>query len=108
MFSGFTLKAVTLVTAGTLTLGGTAALAASTPSVQHGLRSIASGWGQQVSEKVEWCKSQLKAGDHGIGKCVSAFARTHGKTVSAAAHARNDAREDLREAADKDRGSHSR
>ncbi len=107
MFSGFTLKAATLITAGTLTLGGTGALAASTPSVQHGLRSIASGWGQQVSERVEWCKSQLN-GEHGIGKCVSTFAKTHGKTVKAAAHARNGAREDLREAADKDRGSHRR
>ncbi len=105
MFSGFTLKAATVITAGTLTLGGSAALAASTPSVQHGLSSA---WGQQVSERVEWCKSQLKAGEHGIGKCVSTFAKTHGKTVSAAARTRNDAREDLREAADKDRGSHSR
>ncbi len=108
MFSGFTLKAATLITAGTLALGGTAAVVASTPSVQHGLSSIASGWGQQVSERVEWCKSHRKAGDHGIGKCVSTFARTHGKTVSAAAHARNDAREDSREAADKNRGSHRR
>ncbi len=106
MSSGFSLKAATVIAAGTLALGGGAAAAASTPSVQHGLSSIASGWGQQVSEKVEACQGARQTGEHGdqgIGKCVSAFAKTHGKTVSAGAHARNDAREDAREAADSDR-----
>ena len=36
-------------------------------------------WGQQVSEKVEWCKADLHTG-HGIGECVSDFAKTHGQT----------------------------
>jgi hypothetical protein len=35
-------------------------------------------WGQQVKHQVQTCKQQLAAGQHGIGKCVSAFAKQHG------------------------------
>jgi hypothetical protein len=40
-------------------------------------------WGQQVKQQVATCKAELKTGQHGIGDCVSAFAKQHGKTVSA-------------------------
>ena len=40
-------------------------------------------WGQQVKETVATCKDSLRAsGTRGIGQCVSAFAKQHGKTVS--------------------------
>jgi hypothetical protein len=39
-------------------------------------------WGQKVKEQVDTCKDALAAGQHGIGKCVSDFAKTHGDTVS--------------------------
>ncbi|HVC77231.1 MAG TPA: hypothetical protein VND96_12035 [Candidatus Micrarchaeaceae archaeon] len=39
-------------------------------------------WGQQVSQQVIACKAALKTGEHGIGQCVSAFAKQHGDTVS--------------------------
>jgi hypothetical protein len=35
-------------------------------------------WGHQVKEKVVTCKQDLPAGQHGIGKCVSDFAKQHG------------------------------
>ena len=41
-------------------------------------------WGQQVKQAVSDCKDSLRAsGTRGIGKCVSAFAKQHGKIVSA-------------------------
>jgi hypothetical protein len=42
-------------------------------------------WGQQVSNQVATCKSQLAAGQHGIGGCVSNFASQHGAAVASAA-----------------------
>lgn len=49
-------------------------------------------WGQQVKEQVQDCKDTLRAsGVRGIGECVSDFANTHGKTVSAN-HRNSDAR----------------
>jgi len=36
-------------------------------------------WGQQVKQKVVTCKQSLKPGEHGIGKCVSEFAKLHGQ-----------------------------
>ncbi len=39
-------------------------------------------WGQAVVDQVNTCKGALASGQHGIGQCVSAFAKTHGKTVS--------------------------
>ena len=41
-------------------------------------------WGQQVKQTVATCKETLRAsGTRGIGQCVSAFAKQHGKIVSA-------------------------
>ncbi|HET7466207.1 MAG TPA: hypothetical protein VFL29_06055 [Candidatus Dormibacteraeota bacterium] len=49
-------------------------------------------WGQQVSQQVQTCKDTLRAsGVRGIGQCVSAFAKQHGKAVSAE-HRNSDAR----------------
>jgi len=47
-------------------------------------------WGSQVTTVVNECKaSAARLGVHGIGQCVSSFARTHGDTVSDS-HAKND------------------
>lgn len=45
----------------------------------------ATGHGAEVTAAVAKCKAALKAGQHGIGQCVSAVANKHGKAVSAAA-----------------------
>ncbi len=45
----------------------------------------ATGHGAEVTAAVAKCKAALTAGQHGIGKCVSAVANKHGKAVSAAA-----------------------
>ncbi len=51
-----------------------------------------SDWGQQVKEQVQDCKDTLRAsGVRGIGECVSAFAKQHGKIVSGE-HRNSDAR----------------
>jgi hypothetical protein len=51
-----------------------------------------SDWGQQVTQQVQTCKDTLRAsGVRGIGQCVSAFAKQHGKAVSAE-HRNSDAR----------------
>ena len=47
----------------------------------------AKGHGAEVTAAVAKCKAALPAGQHGIGKCVSAVANKHGKAVSAAASA---------------------
>lgn len=39
-------------------------------------------WGKAVTLQVATCKAALKAGEHGIGQCVSAFAKQHGDIVS--------------------------
>ncbi len=39
-------------------------------------------WGKQVTAQVAACKDALKTGEHGIGQCVSAFAKQHGQQVS--------------------------
>ena len=54
----------------------TVAGAATTGSLDPGV------WGQQVSSRVQECKDALSAGQHGIGDCVSAFAKTHGAGVA--------------------------
>jgi uncharacterized membrane protein YgcG len=41
-----------------------------------------SNWGQQVVQQVQKCKAALAPGAHGIGDCVSAFAKQHGDQVS--------------------------
>jgi hypothetical protein len=45
-------------------------------------------WGQQVSTRVEQCKAELATGRHGIGDCVSSFAKTHGAAVASEARHR--------------------
>ena len=42
-----------------------------------------SDWGQQVVQQVDKCKAALAPGSHGIGQCVSTFAKQHGTQVSA-------------------------
>jgi hypothetical protein len=72
-------KGVAGIAAAALTLGGGAVVAmAATGSANP------AAFGQKVSEMVETCKA--KAGEHGasnggmnVGRCVSAFARTHGE-----------------------------
>jgi hypothetical protein len=44
----------------------------------------AKGHGADVTSAVARCKAALAPGQHGIGKCVSAVANKHGKTVSGA------------------------
>ena len=39
-------------------------------------------WGQQVVQQVSKCKDALAPGSHGIGQCVSTFAKQHGPAVS--------------------------
>jgi hypothetical protein len=39
-------------------------------------------WGSQVTQQVEKCKQTLPTGEHGIGPCVSTFAKQHGDTTS--------------------------
>ena len=39
-------------------------------------------WGANVVSTVRACKAALQPGEHGIGQCVSAVAKTHGKEVS--------------------------
>jgi hypothetical protein len=56
---------------------------ASTPGDQ----GQAGGHGAEVTAAVAKCKAALPAGQHGIGKCVSAVANKHGKAASAAASA---------------------
>jgi len=52
-----------------------------------------SNWGQQVVQQVDKCKDALAPGSHGIGECVSTFAKQHGKQESKHANeAASDAR----------------
>ncbi len=63
----------------TLALTGIGALAATlTGSVDPQV------WGQQVRDQVQSCKESLRPGQHGIGECVSDFARQHGPGVAGA------------------------
>jgi len=57
----------------------TVAGAATTGSLDPGV------WGQQVSNRVQECKAALADGHHGIGDCVSSFAKTHGAGVASEA-----------------------
>ena len=63
---------------------GVAALAA----VGIGTKAVTTGvanpldWGHTVTQQVQTCKANLAAGEHGIGQCVSAVAKTHGAAVS--------------------------
>jgi len=65
-------KTLVLVAAVALALAGTTALAAVTGSANPQV------WGQYMKDVVTTCKSQLGAGQHGIGNCVSTIASQHG------------------------------
>jgi hypothetical protein len=63
-------------------LASTAAAAATEAALTGSLNPA--DWGQQVKQTVATCKETLRAsGTRGIGQCVSAFAKQHGKIVSA-------------------------
>ena len=65
--------AAVLVTSGVALAAGTAVTGTPNPAV----------WGQQVQAKVQQCQQQLSSGQHGIGQCVSAFAKGHGQEEKA-------------------------
>jgi hypothetical protein len=60
------------VAAAAVTVAGASATGSLDPAV----------WGQQVSQRVQQCQDTLADGKHGIGDCVSAFAKTHGPGVA--------------------------
>jgi hypothetical protein len=60
-------------------------------------------WGQQVKQQVAACKAALTSGQHGIGECVSAFAKQHGDQVSDQ-HQASGARENHGSGKDKGQG----
>jgi hypothetical protein len=60
------------VAAAAVTVAGASATGSLDPTV----------WGQQVSQRVQQCQDTLADGKHGIGDCVSAFAKTHGPGVA--------------------------
>ncbi len=64
------LRILVLVAAVAIGLVGTSAIAAG--AATGSANPVV--WGQYVSDAVTTCKSQLGNGEHGIGKCVSAFA----------------------------------
>jgi hypothetical protein len=62
-------------------LAATAAVAATEVALTGSINPT--NWGQQVKEEVADCKaSAARLGVHGIGQCVSSFARQHGEAVS--------------------------
>ena len=61
-----------LVAASFAVAGGAVAAAAATGSTDPSV------WGATVTKAVSTCKDELKDGQHGIGQCVSAVAKTHG------------------------------
>jgi hypothetical protein len=74
-------KAAMAVAAATLSLGTVGAAAAT--AVTHS--AYPQTWGQQVESAVADCKTALSPGQHGIGECVSAFARNH-ESANGAGH----------------------
>ncbi len=96
-FSASKLALALLAGAVGLAAGGSLAVAtihlASTNTQQttanstQGNQGQAKGHGAEVTAAVAKCKAALPAGQHGIGKCVSAVANKHGKAASAAASA---------------------
>jgi hypothetical protein len=62
-------------------LAATAAVAATEVAITGSINPA--NWGQQVKEEVADCKaSAARLGEHGIGQCVSSFARQHGNAVN--------------------------
>ena len=72
-------KIVTGLAVGALAAAG--ATAATEATITGSLNP--SDWGKQVVQQVDKCKAALQPGQHGIGQCVSAFAKQHGPAVSA-------------------------
>ena len=63
-------------------------MASNTPTASTpGNHGQAQGHGAEVTAAVAKCKAALPAGQHGIGKCVSAVANKHGKAASGASSA---------------------
>jgi hypothetical protein len=77
---GLTLKAAMVAVAAVLLTGG-AALAAGTAVTGTPNPAV---WGQQVQSHVQACQQQLASGQHGLGHCVSEFAKQHGQQEKAA------------------------
>lgn len=75
-----TLKAAVIAVAAVLVTGGVA-LAAGTAVTGTPNPAV---WGQQVQHQVDACRHQLTSGQHGIGHCVSQFAKQHGQQEKAA------------------------
>jgi hypothetical protein len=67
-------KAAMALAAATLSLGTVGAAAAT--AVTHSANPQV--WGQQVENAVADCKTALSSGQHGIGDCVTAFAKQRG------------------------------
>ena len=62
-------------------LAATAAVAATEVALTGSINPA--NWGQQVKEEVADCKaSAARLSTHGIGPCVSSFARQHGDAVN--------------------------
>ena len=66
--------AAVLVTSGAALAAGTAVTGTPNPAV----------WGQQVQAHVDQCRQDLAPGGHGLGHCVSSFAKQHGQQEKAA------------------------
>jgi hypothetical protein len=76
-----------LVTAQVAAAGIAVVAAASTGVAVHNVvtgsgSNDAATWGQKVVEQVQKCKAELGPGEHGIGKCVSQFAKQNGDQQS--------------------------
>ena len=86
-------------------LAATAAVAATEVAITGSINPA--NWGQQVKEEVADCKaSAARLGEHGIGQCVSSFARQHGDTVTDSSKDKNnqDKSKDKDKSNDKTRG----
>ena len=79
-------KAAVAITAAALVVGGGAGAAFATGSSSPAI------WGQALVATVQDCRSALTTGQHGIGECVSTFAKQKGEQERAQ-HAANAAHE---------------
>lgn len=68
-------KAAVGLALATMALLGSGVMAAASGSLNPQV------WGLQVMSTVAQCKAELQPGQHGIGGCVSAFARQHGQQM---------------------------
>jgi len=99
--SALTGKAAAGLAVAFLAVGGAGATVAATASAKHSSNATVSApaapthnessptnnqssdaFGQQVKAQVATCKSQLTAGQHGIGQCVSAWVVAHNPGAS--------------------------